>query len=142
MDEGDICSICLLDMNDAADIHKTQCNHFFHKNCINTWFTSKVTCPLCRYVCLNEITHYYNFPLKIARGKIVITPEPLQITISLNCYKFISLDMMSLKTMRVINTTLMFSYKDINTEKKVKLLTPHAAFIFKLIEKIILDNQQ
>ena len=137
---NETCSICLLDMNEASNIHKTPCNHFFHENCIKTWFMSKVTCPVCRHVCMDEITHYYNFPVKISRGKIVIIPEPLQITISFNCYKVIILNIRSLKKLRVTNTTLTIFYRDFNIEKKVKLITPHAAFIFKLLEKIILDN--
>ena len=47
-DIGD-CSICLKKMycNDSV---KTECDHTFHKMCIETWLKSKDTCPLCRTV--------------------------------------------------------------------------------------------
>jgi len=40
----DDCSICLSNMK--YEILKTNCNHFFHKNCLQQW--NNTTCPLCR----------------------------------------------------------------------------------------------
>lgn len=44
------CSICLENIN-IVDEFKTECGHYFHKNCINEWDQSgraKNQCPNCR----------------------------------------------------------------------------------------------
>ncbi|CAH2034926.1 unnamed protein product [Thlaspi arvense] len=45
----DQCSICLTDFtdNDTMRLIAT-CNHFFHTICIDLWFESHKTCPVCR----------------------------------------------------------------------------------------------
>ncbi|ESQ33561.1 hypothetical protein EUTSA_v10009642mg [Eutrema salsugineum] len=45
----DQCSICLTDFmdNDTMRLIST-CNHFFHSICIDLWFESHKTCPVCR----------------------------------------------------------------------------------------------
>lgn len=46
----DICSICHdeLDLSANNIYQLPECNHFFHTNCILTWFrTGKNSCPLC-----------------------------------------------------------------------------------------------
>jgi len=41
------CSICLESIEE--NLHKTQCNHNFHKDCINQWLDmGNNTCPNCR----------------------------------------------------------------------------------------------
>lgn len=40
------CSICL-STNDVGII-ETECNHTFHKNCLEKWLEHKKTCPICR----------------------------------------------------------------------------------------------
>ena len=39
------CVICLED--ETNDWVRLNCNHFFHKKCINLWLKDKSTCPLC-----------------------------------------------------------------------------------------------
>ena len=41
------CSICLDDMFNTDTI-ALECNHRFHKKCINDWFKEKHDCPQCR----------------------------------------------------------------------------------------------
>jgi hypothetical protein len=42
-----MCSICLEDeVHD--NLHKTTCNHVYHKNCIDRWLQTSNTCPYCR----------------------------------------------------------------------------------------------
>jgi hypothetical protein len=46
----EICAICQDDIELNQEIRKlTHCNHYFHKNCIDTWFISNVHCPTCRH---------------------------------------------------------------------------------------------
>ena len=45
-DIGD-CSICLKKMY-CNDSIKTDCDHTYHKTCIETWLKDKDTCPMCR----------------------------------------------------------------------------------------------
>ena len=42
------CSICLDDMYNNTDVITLECNHMFHKKCINDWFREKHDCPQCR----------------------------------------------------------------------------------------------
>lgn len=44
MNTNEECSICLNILN--RSILKTECNHFFHKECLTKW--KNKTCPLCR----------------------------------------------------------------------------------------------
>lgn len=45
----DICAICQDGIESEQQVrHLTQCNHYFHKNCIDTWFRQNVHCPTCR----------------------------------------------------------------------------------------------
>lgn len=45
----DYCSICL-STEQLQDYEKLICGHQFHHVCIQKWFFSKVTCPICRKV--------------------------------------------------------------------------------------------
>lgn len=40
------CSICLMDISNNSK--RLDCNHQFHKNCIDRWLIRKDTCPICR----------------------------------------------------------------------------------------------
>lgn len=46
------CSICLSIITDAFTL---TCQHTFHKCCIDKWFQTSYTCPLCRHVCNFEL---------------------------------------------------------------------------------------
>jgi hypothetical protein len=43
------CSICMSHYN-IKNLHTLNCNHVFHKDCINEWLTKNNTCPLCRAI--------------------------------------------------------------------------------------------
>ena len=46
------CSICLNEMKQTDKIRKMRdCNHFFHKDCIDNWLLIKSNCPYCRKDC-------------------------------------------------------------------------------------------
>ena len=44
------CPICHENMSlgDDLPIIVTECNHTFHTNCLNNWFQTAGTCPMCR----------------------------------------------------------------------------------------------
>lgn len=44
--KDDECGICLETTEDCVKLHN--CNHTFHKKCINTWFKQHKNCPICR----------------------------------------------------------------------------------------------
>merc|ERR1712096_101331 len=47
------CAICLdVIENDTRKV--LQCGHQFHKDCIDEWFISKETCPICRAVSVDD----------------------------------------------------------------------------------------
>ena len=48
------CSICYESSNTCNNDSSTlPCNHHFHKRCIDRWFFTTKTCPLCRCDCHN-----------------------------------------------------------------------------------------
>ncbi len=47
------CSICRSKVE--KNIDKLACGHYFHKECIHTWFQKKLECPNCRFVTENKI---------------------------------------------------------------------------------------
>ncbi|KAH0687747.1 hypothetical protein KY290_019346 [Solanum tuberosum] len=47
--DGLECSVCLIDVSDGEKARLLpKCNHGFHVDCIDMWFQSHSTCPLCR----------------------------------------------------------------------------------------------
>jgi len=42
------CSICLAEYEDEDEIKVLQCDHIFHKECIDRWLFINFTCPICR----------------------------------------------------------------------------------------------
>mgnify|MGYP001166723081 CR=1 FL=1 len=43
-----ICSVCLDEFKDGDTIKKLNCNHIFHKDCLEPWLNNNRNCPLCR----------------------------------------------------------------------------------------------
>lgn len=46
-DESADCAICLFGFGSAVTT-TTDCNHTFHKTCLDIWLENNVTCPICR----------------------------------------------------------------------------------------------
>lgn len=47
--EKEECSVCLSEFEEEDECRLLPtCGHSFHVDCINTWFRSRSTCPLCR----------------------------------------------------------------------------------------------
>ncbi|ODQ63982.1 hypothetical protein NADFUDRAFT_52967 [Nadsonia fulvescens var. elongata DSM 6958] len=48
-DPGDICAVCLEDLEDDDSIRALTCGHVFHSHCITLWMTDRrACCPLCK----------------------------------------------------------------------------------------------
>lgn len=43
----ELCSICLDDLDDK-ELYELNCNHIFHRECIQRWLMTSTICPLCR----------------------------------------------------------------------------------------------
>lgn len=51
----DICPICLGDFVDGDMVRVLpECNHVFHRRCIDTWLSSHSSCPNCRHSLLDR----------------------------------------------------------------------------------------
>lgn len=49
-DEGSMCSICQDTVSEGQAVRTiTHCSHWFHKDCVDTWFQTNVRCPVCRH---------------------------------------------------------------------------------------------
>lgn len=46
---NDICGICREEYKLNEYIRKLNCNHIFHKKCIDKWFKNNSNCPNCRH---------------------------------------------------------------------------------------------
>ncbi|KAK6911785.1 Zinc finger, RING-type [Dillenia turbinata] len=47
--QGEECAVCLSEMGEGEKVRMLpNCNHGFHLDCIDMWFHSHSTCPLCR----------------------------------------------------------------------------------------------
>jgi len=44
------CPICLNEeiIKDKTELIVTSCRHLFHKECLNKWFETNKSCPICR----------------------------------------------------------------------------------------------
>lgn len=45
---ADICSICMISIDDTSPVVKLNCGHFFHLRCIEDWVRVRTVCPVCR----------------------------------------------------------------------------------------------
>lgn len=62
------CAICLGDFEDGEWLkHLSNCSHVFHVSCIDTWFQTHSSCPICRS-CVVIAIPYENSPSHCLRG--------------------------------------------------------------------------
>ena len=48
--QEDICAICQDDIEANQEMRRlNHCGHYFHRDCIDTWFQGNVHCPTCRH---------------------------------------------------------------------------------------------
>lgn len=58
------CAVCLGEFEDGEWIkHLPNCSHVFHVSCIDTWFQTHSSCPLCRsFVYCIKVQPEFSFP--------------------------------------------------------------------------------
>ncbi|KAG0496797.1 hypothetical protein HPP92_001488 [Vanilla planifolia] len=58
-EEGEVeCAVCLSLFNERDDVSELpQCGHLFHASCIDLWFQSRGSCPVCRSIVLPTPSH-------------------------------------------------------------------------------------
>jgi Ring finger domain len=49
MEEEPHCSICLGEYEEGEDLSKLPCSHIYHDECITSWCSNHIRCPLCNY---------------------------------------------------------------------------------------------
>jgi hypothetical protein len=71
------CVICFDNVNPGQEITATECNHLFHKKCLNGWTSGHTTCPSCRTevetkdALINELDR--------CKNKFVVTEQGLEL---------------------------------------------------------------
>jgi hypothetical protein len=53
-DGDESCTICIEEFSPGEIVRTLQCNHIFHKTCIDKWFEKKEVCPNCNQPALTE----------------------------------------------------------------------------------------
>ena len=48
-DEAASCSICLCEYEDGENIVRLPCSHEYHDECVSSWTSNHVRCPLCNF---------------------------------------------------------------------------------------------
>lgn len=48
-DVSECCAICLVEYEEGDEIRALPCNHYFHKDCVDSWLENNVSCPTCRH---------------------------------------------------------------------------------------------
>ncbi len=112
--EAKQCSICICDLEEekpttyydippSSQITKLKCGHSFHKQCIETWFEEKNTCPVCRNeefkpeIPGTEI-NFHSFTLDIMRERFFLEDEletsgiPFNLQLRLSLFRSSMLD--------------------------------------------------
>ena len=48
-DNDEFCVVCQMTCTKTCIMRRLSCNHAFHINCIDKWFTLNKTCPTCKF---------------------------------------------------------------------------------------------
>ena len=63
---NEVCPICIQEFKKGEKIISLECNHQYHKDCIESWISQKIKlhnkseCPLCRASIQHEYKHNFN----------------------------------------------------------------------------------
>ncbi|KAK4715322.1 hypothetical protein R3W88_013660 [Solanum pinnatisectum] len=54
------CAICLCKIEDGEEVRELNCDHFFHRACLDRWMNcGRMTCPLCRNHLIKPNTTFF-----------------------------------------------------------------------------------
>ena len=53
-EEEPCCPICLVEYEEGDEIRTLPCDHYFHKDCVDSWMSSHISCPTCRDLVIPE----------------------------------------------------------------------------------------
>ena len=77
---SDICLICTLPIKKKY-LNMIECNHTYHKNCLNKWIKIKPICPYCSYIIISTFNINLIKTDKIKYKSIcIVSRERLRIT--------------------------------------------------------------
>lgn len=79
--QDDICTICQDEIETNQEVRRVDhCNHYFHRNCIDTWFQGNVHCPTCRHDIRDNTTHNSQENHNNTNGTTTPSAAPIQQT--------------------------------------------------------------
>ena len=132
MEEHKECSICLEPIEENKEVKKLiNCNHSFHKSCINTWSYNNNTCPLCRKHIISLFIGSANFFISILKKKFILEVNENKLNfnkfVNVNIYNekpnlFLKFDIEYYKIKNVIITRnrIKINYCSITKNKNIK----------------------
>lgn len=143
MEEHKECSICLEPIDENEEVKKLiNCNHIFHKSCIDTWSNNNNTCPLCRKHIISLFfgsTLFFNcigkknFIIEVGENKLIFNKYQ-----NVNLFNEIpnleekyNLEYYKIKNVIILKNRITINYCSINKKQKIKNNT----------KKIYLDNE-
>ena len=132
MEEHKECSICLEEIEENDDIKKLMnCNHVFHKSCIDTWSNNNNTCPLCRkhiislFICsISYLQGFFTkkYIIEVGQNKLIFNKYK-----NLNLFNEIpeleekyNLEYYKIKNVVILKNRITINYCSINKKQKIK----------------------
>tara|TARA_Y100000389_G_scaffold158606_1_gene160082 strand:- start:47 stop:430 length:384 start_codon:yes stop_codon:yes gene_type:complete len=121
------CAICLEPIINREK--KTlNCNHSFHKNCVDLWLKEHNTCPYCR-----ELIKFIKVKIKRKYYKVYINPTNIVFE------KNNQLQVLEFKNIKMIKydrkkKVTIIKRESNNTETKMKLFSKNGYYIFDKIK--------
>jgi len=113
------CCICLFDYRGGDKIRKLNCNHYFHKQCIDIWFKRNIQCPLCKQYVINA---------QILSKRSSRHSDASTSTTSSSSHTSTSKSSSSSSTTTTTTTSEDGEYKD-NTDQKIQITTTVAVAV-------------
>ena len=140
-----ICSICL---EENANHKLLNCDHYFHKKCIDEWVKIKPICPLCRTPCITNFTYYY-IPSRvlffmIRKGNIIISKECITITKLLSfksCNKPTIVNFSDIKRIEHKKKFFRITYFNNSIYKTISLYSNCPEKIFNICKYHLMNNR-
>lgn len=76
-EEGMECAVCLTELGEGEKARLLpRCNHGFHVDCIDMWFKSNSTCPLCR----NPVAPKCSYPTELNSAEDLASGSSMEVS--------------------------------------------------------------